>query len=440
MGVNVCKPGALPGWCWHRSSSIGGAELTDHKGQSHHTVEGVSSFQHARVAHMNKHTLQETRIIYLTSVPQSLAFLRGKVGFMRDQGYAVTAISSPGRALEEFGEQESCDVLPVRMSRSISPFRDLQSVNRLVRHFRETRPAIVHAMTPKAGLLGMIASRLAGVPVRIYDIYGFPYMTATGLRKTLLQWTERVSCRFANQVYSVSHSLRDVAIADGICTDSTLKVIGLGSSNGVDATGTFNPDLYAHDRTASVRSRMKLPLNGMIVTFIGRLAVDKGVRELDLAWREIRDRYPDSCLVIAGGVDDRDPVDSELISRLEEDSRVRLLGMLDQAEIVDLYSLSDIVVLPTYREGFPNVLLEAAAMKVPVVATDVAGCRDAVIDGERACWYQPGALNHLVMLWINIWVILISERNMVRLHANVSLTILGKKVFGGPHTPSMSDC
>lgn len=321
-----------------------------------------------------------TALVHVTTVPDSLLFLVGQVGFMGDRGYTVSVVTSPGGKLDTFAAREGVAAYGVEMARKITPVRDLVTVLRLVRIFRSIHPEIVHAHTPKGGLLGMISARLAGVPVRVYHMRGLPLMTARGPKRTLLRATEKLSCRLAGQVICVSHSLREVALAEGLCTAEKIEVALAGSGNGVDSGGKFNPARLPAGARAAVRRELGIPQDALVIGFVGRLVRDKGVVELATAWRGIAARHPEAHLVLVGPFEEGDPVPDDVRRALTEDARVHLVGFADDTP--SMYAAMDVVALPTYREGFPNVPLEAAAMGLPVVATRIPGCIDAVADGE----------------------------------------------------------
>lgn len=327
------------------------------------------------------------RLLHVTTVPMSLVFLRGQVGYMRARGFEVSAVSSPGAELGAFAEREGVPVTAVEMPRHVTPVRDACAVARLWRLMRELRPDLVHAHTPKGGLLGMIAATLAGVPVRVYHMRGLPMMTAVGLRRRLLSVTERVACRLAHRVLCVSHSVREVAIAEGLCAPEKISVLLGGSGNGVDAAGRFDPACLPPDACAVTRRRFGIPGDAVVVGFVGRLVRDKGILELAAAWRGLRARHPDARLLLVGPFEPQDPVPPDVEAALRADPRVHLAGM--DWDTPPLYAAMDVVVLPTYREGFPNVPLEAAAMALPVVATRIPGCADAVADGLTGTLVPP---------------------------------------------------
>lgn len=309
----------------------------------------------------------------------SLSFLRGQVGYMHGRGFRVHALSSPGKELIEFGERHCVEVHAVAMSRSVTPAADLAAVWRIASVVRRIRPLVVHAHTPKGGLLGIVAAWVTGVPVRIYHMRGLPLMGASGPKRTLLRWTEIISCRLANRVLCNSYSVRRVALEEGLCGPEKIAVLLNGSGQGVDAANTFNPMKFDSRARVDVRQRFGIPKEAAILGFVGRLVRDKGIIELAGAWNHLRTDYPDLHLLMVGPFEPQDPIPAEIRKGLQADPRVHWAGM--DWNTPPLYSVMDVLALPTYREGFPNVLLEAAAMELPVVATKVPGCVDAVEDG-----------------------------------------------------------
>jgi glycosyltransferase involved in cell wall biosynthesis len=319
------------------------------------------------------------RVLHVTTVPMTLNFLAGHVKHARERGFDVHALSSPGEPLEAFGKRTQAEVHAVAMPRRITPMGDLAALWRIVRVMRRIRPTIVDGHTPKGGLLAMMAAALCRVPVRIYHMHGLPLMTATGMKARILRWTERTACRLAHQVYCVSHSVREVAIAEGLCPAEKIRVIGQGSIDGVDFAGRFNPEGLPAGKREETRGRYLIPADALVLGFVGRIVRDKGMIELVQAWKTLREEFPSLHLLMAGPFESQDPVPPEVEAVLRGDERIHLAG--DVSDVPNLYAAFDLLVLPTYREGLPTVLLEAAAMELPVVATRIPGCVDAVCDG-----------------------------------------------------------
>ena len=319
-------------------------------------------------------------LVHVTTVPMTLGFLRGQVTYMAARGFAVAAISSPGEALDAFARTHGVRCYAVAMERRITPVRDLLALLRLWSRLRRIRPQIVHAHTPKGGLLGMLAAWLARVPVRVYHLRGLPLATARGPKRFVLRCSERLACGLAHRVLCVSHSLRAVALQEGVCAAAKLRVLGAGSGNGVDARGWFDPgsaDLVG--QRALIRERLRIPQDGLVIGFVGRVAREKGVVELMSAWDALAAESPHVYLLLVGPLEPLDPVPPAIEEQIRRGERVCWVGAV--VDMPPLYAAMDVLALATYREGFPNVLLEAAAMGLPVVASDVCGCTDAVQDG-----------------------------------------------------------
>jgi len=317
-------------------------------------------------------------LVHITTVPETLDFLAGQVGAMKAWGFEVHAISSPGEKLEAFSSRTQVEVHAISMQRRITPLRDLRALTGLWRLLRRLRPQIVHAHTPKGGLLGMVAAWLALVPVRVYTLHGLPLMTATGWKRHLLWWCERTSCRLAHEVFCVSHSLREVVEQERMCPPAKLLVLGEGSTGGVDSA-RFDPSRFDRAERLAIRERLGLPDATIVIGFVGRIVRDKGVVELMEAWKALRDEQAGLHLLVVGPFENQDPVPAPVEEAMRRDPRIHLTGSV--VDTPPLYAAMDVMALPTYREGFSQTLLEAAAMGLPVVASRVPGCVDPVQDG-----------------------------------------------------------
>lgn len=327
------------------------------------------------------------KLVHITTVPQSLFFMTGQVGFMKKRGFEIHGLSSPGEILSRFAKQEGVAVYPVEMPRRITPLQDLAAVVRIVRMLRQVKAQIVHSHTPKGGVLGMIGAWLAGVPVRIYHMRGLPFTTASGWKRHVLIWSERIACGLAHRVLCVSSSIRQLAIETRLCSPEKITILARGSGNGVDAAGRFNGERVSDSIKEETRRRCNIPPGALVLGFIGRVVLNKGIVELAEAWAHLRQEFPNLHLLIVGPYEPQDPIPADVDQVLRSDPRVHLIG--EDWNVVPLYSVMDVLALPTYREGFPNTLLEAAAMKVPVVATEVPGCADAVQDGMTGFLVPP---------------------------------------------------
>lgn len=319
------------------------------------------------------------RVVQIYTTPVSLTFARGLAATMRERGYELIVVTGQGDELAEFGEREQVEVYEVPMERGISPRRDVAPTLQLVRLLRKLRPDIVHVSTPKASLLGLSAAVLARSPIRLYQIRGSLLASnSSGLGRGPLWTVEALCCSLATAILCQSASLRRSLVNEGVAAADRL-LVPLGGSNGVDTRGRFNPDTVDADRVEALRLRLGLPPGAPVLLFIGRLVGDKGVRELVAAWRRLELQNPELRMVMVGPFEERDSLDAQTCDYLRTHPRISLVGL--DWDVAPYLSLATMLVLPTYREGFPNVLLEAAAMRVPVVATQVDGCVDAVVDG-----------------------------------------------------------
>jgi glycosyltransferase involved in cell wall biosynthesis len=326
------------------------------------------------------------RLVLITTVPMTFGFFRGQIGFLKGKGFDIRGVSSPAALLDEVAAREHIPCTGIEMPRSISPLRDVIALARLTRLLVRIGATIVHAHTPKGGLLGMLAARLARVPVRVYHVHGMPYMTARGWRRVLLRWTERLACAQAHQVLCVSDSIRRIAVSDRICRGDRIKVLAGGSINGVDALERFAPERHRQARHA-IRCRTGIPRDALVIGFVGRLVRDKGVVELAAAWQRLRDELPLLHLLVVGPFESRDAVPPPVAHLLRTDPRVHLAG--EVGDTAPWYAAMDVICLPTYREGLPVVPLEAAAMGLPVVATRIPGCIEAIEDGVTGTLIPP---------------------------------------------------
>ena len=282
-------------------------------------------------------------------------------------------MTSPGRFWAILPEPA---IHTVRMTREITPLQDAVALFRLWRLLREVQPDLVHAHTPKAGLLAMLAALFARTPARIYHLHGLPLATATGARRILLMLAERTTCLIAQRVIAVSPSLRATALAERLCPPEKIAVIAGGSANGVDAS-RFRPQPEAVRLAA--RAQHGIPPDAIVVGFVGRLAREKGLGELATAWAALREEVPALHLLVVGDAERHEAVPAHVTAALEADPRVHCTGL--DLDTPRLYAAMDVVALPSYREGFSSVALETAAMALPIVATRVGGCVEAVLDG-----------------------------------------------------------
>ena len=317
-------------------------------------------------------------LMYVVTSQISTVLLKGQLNFLREAGFEVSVVSSPGLSLDSAAEDESVQTYAVPMVREVGGFSDLVSLCRLWRLMRRHKPTITNVSTPKAGLLGGIASCLSWVPCRIYTLRGLRCETTKGVRRWGLILSERIACRCAHLVICVSESLRQRAVALEIVDPRRTVVLASGSSNGVDPD-RFAPTPERLRQTGDLRNDLGIPAEAPVIGFVGRFTRDKGVCELIEAYLHLRHQRPRLHLLLVGDFEDGDPVPSNVRKVIQCDSQIVHTGIV--RDTAPYYHVMDILALPTYREGFPNAALEAHAAGKPVVAARATGVVDAVIDG-----------------------------------------------------------
>jgi len=320
-------------------------------------------------------------LVGITS-PQTCLVLGGRLRALREAGFRVTLLSSPGKLLDLTAAKEGVESIAIPMRREIAPLADLVALVRLCWLLYWLKPEMTEFSTPKAGLLGSIAAMLCGVPTRVYFLRGLKLETSTGLKRRILLATEKIASACSHTVLCNSDSLRNQALALGVAPESKLHLLGNGSSNGVDVE-RFSPGKN------NLRSRLGLPLHAPVVGFVGRLTRDKGLPELIEAFDAILAAKPEAHLLLVGWFDAaEDALDSFMRWRIEHHPRIHMTGFV--ADTAPYYRVMDVMVLPTWREGFPNVVLEAASSGIPVVTTLSTGSRDAVVPEVTGLLIPPG--------------------------------------------------
>ena len=329
-----------------------------------------------------------TKIIRVTTVPQSLGgLLQGQLKYMSNH-YEVIGISSTGDGrLSEVGITEGIPVIAVEMTRKITPLADLKAVFHLYKIFKKEKPTIVHSHTPKAGTLAMLAARLSGVPHRLHTIAGLPLLVATGGKRKLLDIVEKFTYACATRIYPNSYGLKSIIIENGYTTETKLTVIGKGSSNGID-TSFFNPDLYSYDQRIALRKELNINQNDYVFVFVGRLVKDKGINELIEAFQTISKGHNNTKLLLVGTYEkDLDPLLEKTEKEIHTNPNIISVGW--QTDVRPYFNASDALVFPSYREGFPNVVMQAGAMGLPSIVTDINGCNEIVEQDINGIIIQP---------------------------------------------------
>ena len=319
--------------------------------------------------------MENKKVLYVvTTIPSSLHFFKGQLSYLSND-FDLVAISSDRYALEQFGNEEGIKTYCIPMKRVISLWDDFGSLIRFLVFFRRTRPDIVHGNTPKASFLSMVAAKLTGVSTRIYMCHGLRYQGYSGPMRSLLKIMERISCYCSTTVLCVSNGVKKALIADRICKASKLKVVGNGSVNGIDIEKFCRKNVPMENHSTMMKVKKEF-----IFCFVGRIVKDKGVNELVAAFKQLVGLYNDIKLVIVGSFEDSgNSVATITRSEIESNPNIRYLGK--QKDVRPFMCMSDVFVLPSYREGFGMVLMEAGALEVPCITTDISGCNEIIQDG-----------------------------------------------------------
>ena len=304
--------------------------------------------------------------------------MNGQLTFLRERGFDITVIAAPSESLDVVRDREQVATIPISIEREISPVADARTLSRLCVILRKLRPDIVNAGTPKAGLLGMIAARLTGVPVRFYTLRGLRLETTSGFKQRLLTTTERIAASCAHQVICVGDSLQQEFIRRRLVAADKTIVLRHGSSNGVRAERfQYSAEQFAQIET--LRASLRIPTGVPVLGFVGRLTRDKGIVDLHSAFTQLLSEFPDLHLVLIGWPEEGDPVPSAVWQSIQNPPQIIRTGAIKDPSLH--YGLFDVFVFPSYREGFPNVPMEAAAAGVPVVGYSATGTLDAVVNG-----------------------------------------------------------
>ncbi len=319
------------------------------------------------------------KLIRITTIPLSLDKLLGEQLRFMNQHFEVIAVSSNQIELKKVAEKYGVKYHSLEMSRKITPFLDLISLYKMYLFLKKEKPKIVHTHTPKAGIIGMIAAYYAGIPVRMHTVAGLPLLEASGSKRKILNFVEKLTYRYATHVYPNSYGLQEIILKESFCDLSKLKVIGNGSSNGIN-TDFFDVDQISEEQKSILRKRLNISANDFVFIFVGRLVKDKGIEELVSAFSELKQSnnhlVVPKLLLVGPFENDLDPLSSETLEKLSTNPNIVSVGFQEDVRV--FFAISDALVFPSYREGFPNVVLQAGAMQLPSIVSDINGCNEIV--------------------------------------------------------------
>ena len=325
--------------------------------------------------------MKKQKLIRVTTVPLSLdKLLSGQLQFMNAH-YEVIAVSSEKDYLERVGKKEKVRTFHLEMSRKITPISDLLAVVKLYFFLRKEKPFIVHTHTPKAGIVGMLASKLARVPHRLHTVAGLPLLEARGLKRKILDFVEKLTYSCATKVYPNSYGLLDIIKNNNYCPVTKLKVIANGSSNGID-TEYFNPNFFSATQNLELKKKLGISTSDFVFVFVGRLVADKGINEMVAAFKVVNEKYSNSKLLLVGDYEnDLDPLQPLTLDQIQTNDAIITVGF--QSDVRPYLSITDALIFPSYREGFPNVVMQAGAMGLPSIVSNINGCNEIIVEGEN---------------------------------------------------------
>ena len=327
------------------------------------------------------------KLIRITTVPLSLKLLiTGQCSFMKENGMDVIMISADGKERKEVIEYENVPHFIVPMTRQITPLQDLICLWKLYQFFKKEKPQIVHSHTPKAGLLSMIAAYFANVPIRLHTVAGLPLMTTTGLKKIILEWCEKITYRYATEVLPNSKSLFQFITENKFCVENKLHLIGKGSSNGIDLK-RFSKNSLNEDKLTAIKQQIQYDAANFYLLSIGRIVYDKGIEELVSAFLNLQKEQKNLRLIIVGDFEnDLDAVSETTKKIIENEASIIHISWTNDVEYY--LAIANLLVHTSHREGFPNVLLQAAAMECPIVCSNIFGNIDIVENEKTGIYFE----------------------------------------------------
>lgn len=348
------------------------------------------------------------KLFRITTVPMSLKLLlTGQLKYMSDH-FEVTAVSSAGSDLDIVHKNEGVRTISLEMSRRITPLKDLFSIIKMVRLFRKEKPFIVHSHTPKAGLVAMAAARLTGVPHRLHTVAGMPLMESSGIKRIILAVVEKFTYSCSTQIYCNSFGLMKHIAGYGLINPDRVKVLGNGSTNGIDTT-YFDRTPEVVRQAEEFKSKNGITADYTVFCFAGRIVKDKGMNELLTSFDEIsRDNKSVKLILIGWFEPELDPLSESAMQILEENKNIIRTGYQD--DIRPFLTASSVFVFPSYREGFPNVVMQAGSLGLPCIVSDINGCNEIIMNNTNGMIVKPKDKNALKSAMLD----LISDKDRIR--------------------------
>ena len=327
------------------------------------------------------------KLIRITTVPMALRYLLpGQMHFMNENGFEVVMVSADGPELKDVVVNEACRHIIVPMTRQITPLQDLKCLIQLMRLFKKEKPDIVHTHTPKAGLLGMLAAKFCGVKVRIHTVAGMPLMVEKGFKLQLLTFIEKLTYSAANQVWPNSRSLYNYIVAHNFTAEKKLNIINKGSTNGINTT-RFNSNVLDEKLVTEIKNTIHYSGEYFYLLCIGRLVADKGIVELVHVFTSLQKKHTNLKLIVVGDYEATlDPLPQDILNQIQSNPDII---HVQWTQYVEYYMhIAHLFVFPSHREGFPNVLLQAGAMQLPIICSRIPGNIDIVTHKQTGLIFE----------------------------------------------------
>ena len=332
--------------------------------------------------------MDKKKFYITTTIGLSFIFFKGQPRLWRHK-FDVCAISAEKERLVPFAEEEGIRYKYLPLQRDIALGSDIRCFMNYLWIFLKDKPYIVHGNTPKASLLSMVAAWITRRPVRIYMCHGLRYQGTQGKLRKLLMMLEKITCSCATNVISVSRGVAAIMVADGLCKKEKIQVVGYGSAGGVD-TEKYNPNSVE----SLVRAELGIPNDAFVFSFVGRIVKDKGINELVNAFEKLNKEQNNVHLLLVGPVEDKqNPIEAASFELIQNNTHIHSVGM--QQDVRPYLKASNAFVLPSYREGFGMVLIEAGSMGLPCISTNITGCNEIIVPGENGSIVEPHDENAL---------------------------------------------
>lgn len=358
--------------------------------------------------------MQKSKVIRTSTIALSLnILLKGQLSFLKKY-YNVIAVSGDDKDLRIVENREGVKTQNIKMQRQIAPFKDFISLIKLYLYFKKEKPQIVHSITPKAGLLSMAAAFLARVPIRIHTFTGLVFPTRSGLMQRLLIVMDKILCSCSTHIYPEGEGVKNDLISYNI-TRKPLKVLANGNVNGVN-TSYFNPALFLDEENKSLKNKLDIIEDDFVFIFVGRIVSEKGINELVAAFEKLSTENKKVKLLLVGPLEEKlDPLQEKTTLIIKHNKQIISVGF--QNDVRPYFAIANALAFPSYREGFPNVVMQAGAMGLPSIVTDINGCNEIVEEQKNGMIIPVKSIAPLY----NAMVVMLKDKQM-RLNARDMIT------------------